>query len=527
MTGRSPIQLPSAPLGDTPSDLLQQAVSDSTDFQQIIDEAHDAVLVALADGRHVDANQKAVELTGYSKRELIQIRMPELAHPDELPIIKARLVKRLRGEPVPKTYMTRIRHKSGRTIHIELTGLKTTWEGQPADVVIFSDRTEVVEKTKALDQSNAHLRTMIDNTSDLICALTLEGRIKYANTALRQMFAATYGHQALEGCDIWAFFPESRRQFWQTIIADVLSHGESRFDQHYLINGRRYDIDWHCSRVLDPDKRPIGVTIFGRDITERLKAQEAFQESQAALFHARKFEALGTLCGGLAHEFNNFMSVILGNVEMAAEEADDPGKVCEYATGAKAAVIKAKALVGRLLRLTKESYVHHAPSDLEEWMSAALAILRSSLPPGIRIHVQSTPCPPVSFDSETMRQVIQALIQNAVEAISPNTGTIFVSMCLADLSAAETPRSLKNSKTHHIVLNVSDTGTGIDSDIMERIFEPFFTTKERPIHSGLGLAVARGIITSHHGLIHAASVSGRGATMSVYLPIHTSVSNRE
>ncbi len=367
-------------------------------------------------------------------------------------------------------------------------------------------------------ESEAMLAAMIETTDDLIAAVEADGRILVANGAFRNLFNQLYGTDLSTHDSVLAYLPKERKKFWQEIFQETLALGRRRFDQQYFFNDTRYDIEWSTSRIRSKSGDAIGVALFGRDITHRRIAEETLRERDAQLHHAQKMETVGTLAGGVAHEFNNALSLVLGNIELAAMDINSEHPVRPYIEDAKAGILRAKKVVRQLLDFSRKSDGQRQKVDLRVIVANALSLLRASIPTHIEFHQLINPCPPVMADPAHLHQIIINLCTNGAEAMDADGGVLTVTLEPTHLKPGKNPEGITLKPGAYAKLTVTDSGQGIDDSIIARIYEPFFTTKGPRRGTGLGLAVVHGIVKSHAGGIVVRSDPGRGATFEVYLP---------
>ena len=367
-------------------------------------------------------------------------------------------------------------------------------------------------------ESEAVLAAMIETTDDLIAAVDNDRRILVANGAFRQLFYLLYGVDLNSQVNILSFLTMERQKFWKEILKETQALGCRRFDQQYFLKNKRYDIEWSTSRIRSKAGDTIGVALFGRDITNRRMAEETLRERDAQLHHAQKLEAVGTLAGGVAHEFNNAMSIVLGNLELAAMDIYAENPVRPYIDDAKAGILRAKKVVRQLLDFSRKSDGQQQKVDLQVIASNALSLLRATIPAHIEFHQLINPCPPDIADPAHIHQLMINLCTNGAEAMDEDGGVLTVTLEPIRLKPGKIPGGVTLAPGAYAKLTVTDTGPGVDDSIVERIYEPFFTTKGPDRGTGLGLAVVHGIVKSHAGDVVVRSVAGRGAKFEVYLP---------
>ena len=472
-------------------------------YKCFAENVHDGLLICDAEGRTVYANEKACTLCGHDESELLKIRIQSLISPDSRAACG-----------VSNKRHTSIQHKDGQLVPVMLATTKTVWNGQSADLLIFTDISDLMSRQR----NEAVIAAMIETTDDLIAALDNENRMLFANGAFRRLYFQLYGVDLDSQESITASMPSERVKFWQDIIEETKTMGSRRFDQQYFLQNRRYDIEWSTSRIHNADGSTIGTAFFGRDITDRRMAEETLRERDAQLHHAQKLEAVGTLAGGVAHEFNNALSIVLGNLELAAMDIYAEHPVRPYIDDAKSGILRAKKVVRQLLDLSSKSDGQPQKVDVHAIATNALSLLRASLPSHIEFHQLINECPPVMADPSHIHQLIVNLCTNSAEAMDQDGGVLTVTLDHVRLTPGKIPSGATLAPGTYAKLTVADTGMGIDEDVLERIYEPFFTTKGPDRGTGLGLAVVHGIVKSHAGDIVASRIPDRGAKFEVFLP---------
>jgi nitrogen-specific signal transduction histidine kinase len=247
--------------------------------------------------------------------------------------------------------------------------------------------------------------------------------------------------------------------------------------------------------------------------------QDRIARAEETLHQAQKMEAMGALAGGIAHDFNNLLFPIIGHAEMILDDlpADSPFQngLRQIHTGA----LRARELVQQILAFSRQEKSARIRMKIQPIVKEALKLIRSTIPATIAIHQRiSSDCGPVRADPVQIHQILMNLTTNAFHAMDEDGGTLTVRLeaCLVDDPARVDP-ALQPGPC--VCLTVADTGTGMDTKILDKIFEPYFTTKGKGKGTGMGLSVVHGIVTAMNGAMQVHSVPGRGTEFRVYLPV--------
>jgi signal transduction histidine kinase/ActR/RegA family two-component response regulator len=272
--------------------------------------------------------------------------------------------------------------------------------------------------------------------------------------------------------------------------------------------------------VFDEAGRFTGYRGVGRNITEQRRALLAREQLEAQLREAQKMEAIGVLAGGIAHDFNNVVAGILGNVALALQDLPPGHASTQSLEQIRRAGVRARGLVQQILAFARRQPREMARCELRPLVEESVDLLRATLPAGVKLEAELAAEPlHVLADATQVGQVLVNLCTNAWHALPGGAGRIAIGLhatALDDAAARRVAAGLPPGR--YACLSVSDDGRGMSAATRARIFEPFFTTKPVGEGTGLGLAVAHGIVAAHGGAIAVESEEGAGSTFRIYLP---------
>ncbi len=240
------------------------------------------------------------------------------------------------------------------------------------------------------------------------------------------------------------------------------------------------------------------------------------EERQERVRHAERLESLGRLAGGVAHDFNNMLTAIVGSADMALEELPDDHVARSDLLTIKAAATRSNSLTRQLLDFSRRTPLLSAPVRLDQLVEQSAALLVRLVPATVSVHVHTQSERLVRADAGRIEQALINLAVNARDAM-PNGGVLTISLDNVDV-LRDDALSVHMHVGHWVRLRVSDTGSGIPSDVLSRVFEPFFTTKTVGDGTGLGLAMVYGTVQHHGGHIHIDSAVGKGTTVTIWIP---------
>ena len=378
------------------------------------------------------------------------------------------------------------------------------------------------EVEHALRASEARKQAIVDSALDGIVSIDAAGRIVELNPAAEHMFGVARAD--VLGCELAAvLIPERLRDAHRRALAGFRSADEStvvgkRLQMPALrADGNEFPVELTVTCVQpDGDDAPPIFSATVRDLSERERLRHEREELEHALFEAQKLEAVGRLAGGVAHDFNNLLTVVLGFANILSRRLDDPA-LARYADQINAAAERGARLTRQMLAFSRQQVLEPQPVDLSAIVRELEPMLEPMLGEDVELVADLDPAlPAVLADPGQLEQVLLNLASNARDAM-PEGGRLTISTSAPELSDEFRDEHLLRP-SRYVLLEVSDTGIGMDERTRARLFEPFFTTKPIGKGTGLGLASSYGIVEQTGGTIEVESAPGRGATFRIYLP---------
>ncbi len=401
------------------------------------------------------------------------------------------------------------RAKDGRVI-------ETSWAdvhlSDGTSIGIGQDITERKRGEEALRESEQRFRQLAKNVRDVFWMSTSDfKRVLYVSPAYESVWGRSRESLYLDsGSLITTIHPEDRQR-----VADCLAQRPEReFELEYLIVRPDGSIRWIRDRgfpVRDQTGRVYRFAGIAEDLTERIQMEAALRESQ-------KMEALGLLAGGVAHDFNNILTAIVGNATMMLENLDDTKELRENISEVIFASQRAAGLTAGLLSFSRRQVNQPEPLDLNEAVQAMLCMVRRLIGENITLHANLDPnLARVMADPGLVDQIILNLVVNAKDAM-PNGGTLWFETTNVEIGDGELRNPLGYPDGRYATMSIRDSGHGMNEETLSHVFEPFFTTKERGKGTGLGLSTVYGIVKQTNGYVSVESRPGEGATFKIYLP---------
>jgi len=489
----------------------EQALRDSEQrFRDLFEGSPDAVFVEDLNGTVLDINPAACRLHGVTREELIGKNVLDLV-PSERREEVARDFKALvegRLEQIEGASRT----QDGRAVPVEVRASRVNYAGRAAVLLHVRDITDRKLAEAALRSSEMLFHSVWENSVDGMRLTDEKGNVIAVNDAFCKLVGMC--REELEGNPFTVIYADSEqpekivREFRQRFGDRVIDDQRER--QLTLRNGNVVTLE-DASSFVELRGQPSLLLGLFRDVTAQKRLEEQLRQSQ-------KMEAIGQLAGGVAHDFNNILTVIHGHASLLLAGGSLTAVSARSAQQISQAAERAAALTRQLLTFSRRQIMQPRPLDMNEVVGNVTKMLARILGEDIALQLRYFPQPAlVQADAGMIEQVLLNLAVNSRDAM-PKGGVLAIKISELEVDAR---RPAEHSESHvgrFVCLTVTDTGCGIAPENLRRIFEPFFTTKEVGKGTGLGLATAYGIVKQHRGWIEVESELGKGTTFKVFLP---------
>jgi PAS domain S-box-containing protein len=370
----------------------------------------------------------------------------------------------------------------------------------------------------AIPNSFDILQAVIEATPDAIFVKDLEGRYVLVNEAFARFIGKA--QPDIVGKNDFELYPDADARAFVEADRQVIATG-----RHQAFEGVATGQDGQPQTYLvskgpyrDKDGRSLGVYGISHDITELREAHETLERTQEALFRSQKMEAVGQLTGGLAHDFNNILAIILGNVELLQAHLPKHSYTDEIIDAVLRATLHGKDLTGHLLAFSRRRLLNPQAVDVNVVVAGIVRLLGRTLGATIRVATSTSTDAGMAFaDPAALEAAVLNVALNARDAM-PDGGSLAIhTSTIAITAAPATDDDLQPGL--YVRITLEDSGIGMPPDVVARVFEPFFTTKTGGRGTGLGLSMVYGFAKQSGGVARIASEVGRGTTVSLFLPL--------
>ncbi len=512
----------------------QELMAKETFIRRIVENAPAVIFrISLTTGELEYASPGSINLTGYTLNETRTGKnLFKKVVPDEWKdTLKTYWQDLTKGDPGDAIRYPII-HKSGELRWIEQRNVLLRDEaGTPVGVEGFcTDITMQVEMEEALRQSEEKYRNLVENINEVIYSVDSTGVFTYISHAITRL--GEYTPADLVGKNFLSFIHPDDLDRITNRFVELSDNIRTPLEYRIMTKSGRFRWVMSYSNPIVVGGEFQGVNGIITDIHDRKEAEAERERVQNQLVQAQKMEAVGTLAGGLAHDFNNMLGGIMGSLDLVSiflkkEELTQGDAIMNYIETALNSSHRAADLTRRLLTLSRKKELNLAPVDVGKSLTNVLNICRGSFPKSVKLDFQTGGGElHIQADATQVEQVLINLCLNASHAMTTmrpegekQGGTLRVLggpyRCDQEFCTLH-PEAQPD--TNYVRIQVCDTGVGMDTETKKRIFEPFFTTKQKDAGTGLGLAMAYGIIKQHQGFIEVYSEPGSGSTFTIYMP---------
>lgn len=377
-----------------------------------------------------------------------------------------------------------------------------------------------IAAAQALRESQERYRKISEDSPAYISTFLPDGTLTYVNPALAHDTGKTQAE--LVGANFFEFLlPEHRVSVRRAL--DSLSPQNRTETHEQAMYGPNQSIVWHQWNnrgIFDEQGRILEIQAVGQDITDRKRAEEERVRLEQQMLHAQKMESLGVLAGGVAHDFNNILMAIIGNVDLSLMRVPEDSPVAQHLRNIEKSAMRAADLAKQMLAYSGKGRFIIEELDLNRLVQELKPILEAALPKDAALALKlHEPLPMVEADVNQMRQILMNLFMNSTEALDDNGGEITIRTGYAEYDSDRLKGVLlgeRMAEGRYVFVEVADTGSGMEKAVLEKVFDPFFTTKFTG--RGLGLAAVHGIVRGHKGGIKIHSEPDKGTILQVLLP---------
>ena len=375
-------------------------------------------------------------------------------------------------------------------------------------------------------KSEQQFSELFNSITDLVYTQDMEGRFISANPAMHKFFG--YNMDEFLGHKVTDFMEQERQPGFMTRYLEVVKKQgyHEGIGRYFNKNKERIYLEYKSALVKQDGKEPY-ISGIARNITQRVLSEKKVKKLQEQVAQAQRMESIGTLAGGIAHDFNNILVPILGFSQMLLDEAPHNSSLYNDLNEINTAALRAKELVRQILSFARQSHNEPILMQMQPLVKEALKMLRSTIPTTITIQEDIHPdCGALKADPTQIHQIVMNLATNAYQAMAETGGELKVTLKEIELGKNDLINQDMTPGTY-VCLTVTDTGQGMDRELIQKIFDPFFTTKEVGKGTGMGLSVIHGIVIEMQGAIQVESEPGKGTQFYVYLPVEKSTTTQE
>lgn len=473
---------------------------------------HAAALILWVDekGRILYANDEACRCLGYTREEFLTMTVsdfdpnfPETAWKKHWESVKGKRTT---------VFESVQRRKDGSACPVEINGNYMEFNGVGYICSICFD----ITRRKKTDELLRMTRFSVDQSAIPTFWLSTSGNAIHVNNAARSSLG--YNEEEILGMNVKTWDEDFPYHRWNDLSVRLKEHHSMIIESmHKRKDGNKFPVELHLN-YMEYDGNEY-IFAFAHNISERKHAEEEKERLQAQLLQSQKMEAIGQLAGGVAHDFNNILTAIIGYGNLLEMEMTEDDPLRTYVEQILNSSEKAANLTQSLLTFSRKQAVTLKHHDVNDIINGVEKLLNRLLSEEIDLKI-SAPSQNIVIlaDITQINQVLINLATNASDAM-PSGGTLSIEVKCVNMNESIFDAKDSGKTARYAMISVSDSGTGMDEKTREHIFEPFFTTKEVGKGTGLGLSIVYGIIKQHNGFISTYSAPDMGTTFNIYLPV--------
>ena len=511
-------------------EIIKKLENEALIYKTILEASTDAVFLETLDGKIIDVNEKALELLGYTKDELLKLTVSDLVPEKtrkELPKLyhKAKLKN---GFTIEAENLK----KDGSIIPVEVSSKLFSFKGEEilsVSVRNISSRKkleqelkealenqlrindELMQTTMRLKESEEKYRNLIEHSNDGIYILK-SNRFILVNKKFEEIIEYTFNDLNSPEFEFESLIAPEDRQMIR-LRGEKIKKGETVSPKYRFRtitkSGKKKDLETSVSYVIyEGEVATHGIV---RDITEQRRLEDQLLQSQ-------KMEAIGKLAGGIAHDFNNLLTGILGFAELLYARAQDE-KTRHASDVILTTCRQAAKLTAQLLNFSRKGEFNPEPISINDSIRNVLTLLEKMIHKNIELHYDLEENINITeADSGQIEQALMNIVLNSFDAL-PKGGQVSISTSNVFLDEKYCSSFPDLKPGNYVKVSVTDTGSGMTDEVKRRVFEPFFSTKGKGEGTGLGLSTVYGIVKNHSGHINIYSEINEGTTVNIYLPV--------
>jgi len=487
-------------------------------FRSTFEQAAVGMAHVSLEGAWLRVNQRLCEIVGYTREELLQSSFQDITHPEDLDADLDFVRQLLDGQLETYTMEKRYIRKHGALVWVNLTvSLQHKASGEPGYFISVVD--DITERKRA----STFLKLVVNNIPDFVFWKDRQSVYIGCNDAFAKVAGVGSWENIIGKTDYDLKWKKEESDFFVTTDRKVMETNQAQYhiiEPQLQADGKQAWLETCKVPLHDEQGQVIGILGTYMDITERKRAEEEKEELQMQLNQAQKMEAIGQLAGGVAHDFNNMLNIILGYSQLALLKIEPSSPLNADLQEIMNATKRSSDLVRQLLAFARKQTIAPKALDLNHAVADTLKMLRKLIGEDIDLlWMPAANLLPVKMDPTQIDQLLANLAVNARDSIS-GVGKITIETGKAEFDEMYCSRHSGFVPGLYVMLAVSDNGCGMDKETCEKIFEPFFTTKEVGKGTGMGLATVYGIVKQNNGFVNVYSEPEKGTTFKIYLPRH-------